>query len=196
MGFGLLFIGYLFAFGFTSGANYIVSIVGIVGSVFLFTASKKLSLYSTSFKVARYASGALGVSYTLNTVLQLLQTYGIFASDTIFLKVGRMLIIASVFFFNFLMYKGIADIAVNVGDKKLSVSAYRDLILMIVYYLFIGLSATVSVHWAQYAPILSFISTVLGLIWLVLSVWLVMSAYMRICLPGDEDMPMKTRNGK
>lgn len=196
MGFGLLFIGYLLAFGFTSGANYIVSLVGIIGSAFLFVAAKKLSLYGSSFKAARVASLVLAGSYILNIAFQLLQTYNFLSHNSILLKTGRMLIIVSVFFFNFLMYRGIAEIAAIVGDKKLSVNAYRDLILMVVYYLFIGLTALVSALSALYTPVLSLFSTILGLIWLVLSIWLVMSAYMRICLPGDEDMPMKNGNSK
>ncbi|MBQ7822039.1 MAG: hypothetical protein IJ391_07140 [Clostridia bacterium] len=191
MGFGLLFIGYLFAFGFTSGVNFIVSIVGIFGSIVLFAASSKLMLYSSSFRITRVMSVSLGVSYLLNTIVQLLTAYNVVSDAYVLSRVCRAFIILSVFVFNMFMYFGIAEVSRSVDDKKLTVSAYRDLIVMIIYYLCTGLSFSVTGASQNIKSIIALLSALLGLVWLVLSVWLVISSYMRICLPGDEDMPIK-----
>ena len=188
MGFGFLFVGYLLAFGFTSGANYIVSLVGLIGSIFLLVASHKLSLYSKSFSVCKYFAASLGMSYILNTASQLSSAYLMIDNMAILVRICRALIIASVFLFNLFMYKGIASIAITTEDKKLTVGAYRDLILMLTYYLCMALS-TLTLPIKAY---ISLICAVLGLLWLVLSVLLVLSAYMRIYIPSDENNVQKS----
>ena len=186
MGFGLLFIGYLFAFGFTAGANYIVSIVGIIGSIIIFSASKKLSRYDKSFNLCKISGIILGISYVFNTAIQLSASTSVISADSILVKLAKILIILSVFTFNAFMYKGIYKIAHKVDDVKLSNDAVRDFIFMVAYYLTMSLTFI--------SPYISLIASILSIVWLVLSVWLTLSAYMRICLPGDEDMPEKKKS--
>ena len=187
MGFGLLFVGYLFAFGFTSGTNYIVSIIGVIGSVFLFFASQKLKLYSKHFKPAGVFSIFVGASYILNAILQLVEAKLPMQSGFKAFEISRALIIVSVFLFNLAMYLGIAQIALLAQDKKLATSSYSDLVVMVLYYLCVILAYIIGTP----VQALLIIIPILGLVWLVLSVWLVISAYMRICLPEDKNMDEK-----
>ena len=190
MGFGLLFIGYLISHGFTSGANYIVSLVGIIGAVILFFACKKLAVYSKEFKYAVIVSVLFALSYLFNGTLQLVEAY---AADVIIppvlLNLSRGAIIAIVFGFNYFMYRGIADIARYAEVKGLAVSAVRNLVFMIIYYLDLIFAMILKPYFPKTSGVLGLTGAIIGVVWLVLSVWCVMSAYMKICLEGDEEMP-------
>ena len=191
MGFGLLFVGYLLSHGFTSGANYVLSTVGIVGAVFLFFACRKLSEYTVQFRYAGVVSAILGGAYLFNCIIQLLVTYppeGI-SVPGILMNFSRGAIIALVFAFNFYMYLGIANIARLAQVNSLASNSVRNLVFMIIYYLDLIFAMVIRPYFTKASGILGLCGAVFGIIWLFLSVWLVMSSYMRICLPGDEDMP-------
>lgn len=190
MGFGLLFVGYLLAFGFTSGTNYIVSIIGVAGAVFLFAASRKLKIYSKHFRLAEPFSLLVGASYITNAVFQMIESD--FTTETGFLlfDISRAFIILSVFLFNLAMYLGISQIALLAEDKKLATSSYTDLVIMLVYYVCVISAYIIG------TPVKALLIAIplLGLVWLVLSVWLVITSYMRICLPEDRNMDEKKKN--
>ncbi len=189
MGFGLLFIGYLLSHGFTSGANYVVSLVGIVGAVIMLLACRKLSLYSASFRCAGISSAALALAYLFNGALNLISVYANGVSlPGVLMNFARGVVIALVFVFNFYMYTGIADIARIAEVNKLAVSAVRNLVFMIIYYLVLVCSMVIRPYFPKVSGALGLAGAIVGVVWLVLSVWLVMSAYMRICLEGDEEM--------
>ena len=194
MGFGLLFIGYLLAFGFSSGANYIVSIIGIAGAIFLFAASCKLSIYSKSFVFAKLFSVVLALSYFANPISSYIYSDVPTVPVIIISKSVKALVIISAFAFNFFMYKGVDEIARTAENTKLQISAKRDMILMIVYYFSIAAAAISSTIFQSVSNIFSLMSAVLGVTWLLLSIILTLSAYMRICLSGDEDMPLHNKN--
>lgn len=188
MGFGLLFVGYLLAFGFTSGANYLLSLVALVGCTFIFAATKKLSQYEKSFNYCKATAIILGVSYIFNTGVQLCNQYDLISSDNIIIKFARVFIIISVFVYNLFMYRAIFRIAHSVDDKKLCKDALINFVLMVAYYFSMSLTFLSSY--------ISLAASILAVVWLILSVWLTLSAYMRICLPGDEDMPDKKISNK
>lgn len=190
MGFGLLFIGYLLSHGFTSGANYVVSLVGIIGAVILLFACKKLAVYSREFKYAGIVSVLFALSYLFNGILQLVETYGTDASvPSVLLNLSRGAIIALVFGFNYFMYRGIADIARFAVVRGLAVSAVRNLVFMIIYYLDLIFAMILKPYYPKVSGVLGLTGAIIGVVWLILSVWCVMSAYMKICLEGDEEMP-------
>ena len=136
MGFGLLFIGYLLSHGFTSGANYVVSLIGIIGAVILIFACKKLAVYSSEFRYAGVVSVLFALSYLFNGILQIIVTYAPeVAISPFLLNFSRGAIIALVFGFNFFMYRGVAEIARFAEVNKLAVSAVRNTVFMIIYYL-------------------------------------------------------------
>ncbi len=194
MGFGLLFIGYLLSHGFTSGANYVLSFVGIIGAIILFFACRKLSVYSVHFKYACVAALVLTASYLFNGILQLLVTYGYEAAvPSVVMNFSRGAIIATVFGFNFYMYTGIADIARLAQINTLAITAIRNLVFMIIYYLDLVLVMVLRPYFPKLSGALGLFGTAFGVVWLFFSVWLVLSAYMRICLEGDEDMPDSPR---
>ena len=189
MGFGLLFVGYLLSHGFTSGANYAVSLVGIVGAVIMLFACRKLSAYSVSFRHAGVSSVLLAIAYLFNGILHLISVYASGVNlPSVLMNLARGAIIALVFVFNFYMYKGIADIARLAEVNKLAVSAVRNLVFMIIYYLVLVCSMVIRPYFPKASGVLGLAGAIVGVVWLVLSVWCVMSAYMRICLEGDEEM--------
>lgn len=191
MGFGLLFIGYLLSHGFTSGANYVVSIVGIVGAVIMFFGCRKLSDYSAKFKYAGVVSIAFSLAYVFSGLIQLVSVYPPspdFVIPQLVTNLSRGLIIALVFVFNFYMYLGISDIARIAQVDSLSVGAVRNLVFMIIYYVVLISSKVIKPYFGEASGVLGLAGAVIGIVWLVLSVWCVMSAYMKICLEGDEEM--------
>ena len=189
MGFGLLFIGYLLSHGFTSGANYIVSLVGIIGAVIMLFACKKLALYSREFKYAGVVSVLFAVSYFVRGILQLIVAYAPELSvPSILMNLSRGAIVALVFGFNYFMYRGIADIARFAEVKELAVAAVRNLVFMIIYYLDLISVMVIRPYFPKISGALGLAGAILGLVWLVLSVWCVLNAYMKICLEGDEEM--------
>lgn len=189
MGFGILFVGYLLAFGFTSGTNYILSIIGIVGTVFLYIASKKLGIYSRKFKICTNIAPVLSAVYILNAILQLLDVFSLFAASEIIQKLVYCLVIAVVFAYNLYMYLGIADIAVIAENKSIRVNAMRNLLLMVVYYVSIPLSRFILTVFPKAAQISFALTSLLSVLWLVLSIVLLLSAYMRISTGDDETTP-------
>ena len=86
------------------------------------------------------------------------------------------------------MYRGIADIARFAEVKELAVAAVRNLVFMIIYYLDLVSAMVIRPYFPKISGALGLAGAIIGLVWLVLSVWCVMSAYMKICLEGDEEM--------
>lgn len=188
MGFGILFCAYFFAFGFTPGANYIVSIVGIIGTVLLYIASRKLSVHSKAFRLSSYASIILALSYVVNAVIKLVVT------DEDILNLMQAVIVLAVFAYNFLMYKGISEISLVAENKIVHSKAVSMMILIIIYYLIVAFASVSSYFSFKITPVISIMSALFGIVWLIGSLWLIFSAYMRICMPGDEDMPLKPKH--
>lgn len=187
MGFGTLFVGYLFAFGFTSGTNYVMSLIGVFGTLFLFKASKQLSLYSKHFKTCIYMNAALFVSYILNTLSQANIAFDFINIPDIIYDCVRVLLIISVFLYNLFMCLGIADIAKIAENKLVRVNAQRNIILLIFYYVLVIFGPLVSSLIAGSGNIIAIITSAVGIIWLVLGVTLTLSAYKRITIEGEEE---------
>lgn len=196
MGFGYLLVGYVFAFGFTSGSNYILGMAGALGALILLIASNKLSLYSKRFAYLRIVSVILACAYIFNAVLSFLGTKDIISPSSTLVGIARALIVIVTFVFHAFLYLGIAEIAHDADDEKLRVSSLRDLVLLIVYYLFTALSNVARVAFVSISSYFSLVTTVIGLFWLVMSFMLVLNSYMRICLPEDKDMSVKNKSSK
>lgn len=190
MGFGTLFIGYLFAFGFTSGTNYIMSLIGVFGTLFLYKASKQLSVYSKHFKTCIYVNTALFISYILNTLCQANIAFGVISLPGIICDVVRILLIISVFLYNLFMCLGIADIAKTAENKIVRVSAQRNIILLIFYYTLVVFGPVVLRLIPGIGNIIAIITSAVGVIWLVLNVTLTLSAYKRITIEGEEEQTL------
>lgn len=188
MGFGILFCAYFFAFGFSPGANYIVGIVGIIGTVLLYIASHKLAVHSKTFVFATYASIILTLSYAISVVINFVTT----AEDVS--KLMQAFMILAVFTYNFLMYKGISEISLIAENSIVHLKAVRMTIIVIIYYLTVA-SASISSYFSfKITPLISLLSALFSIIWLIGSLRLIFYAYMRICMPGDEDMPIKHKH--
>ena len=64
---------------------------------------------------------------------------------------------------------------------------------MMIYYLDLVLAMLIKPYFPKVSGVLGLMGAVIGIVWLILSIWLVLSAYMRICFEGDEDMPDATK---
>lgn len=190
MGFGILFVGYLFAFGFTSGTNYVMSLFGIMGTIFLFRASRLLSRYTKRFSVCVYLSAVLFATYIFNAGLQILEAYSLLSINAFVSKLAYVLLVCTVFVYNLYMYLGISDIALIAENKKVRVSALRNLILMVIYYISVSFGPVIYMDFPKTTHIVKVLTMGLGVIWLILNIVLVLSAYMRIGTEGEEEISL------
>ncbi len=188
MGFGVLFVGYLLSFGFTSGANYVMSILGIIGTIFLFKASKLLGRYTNKFKISGYFAIILSIAYIYNAVLQVMNTYFSSVNVSTFIeRLAYISLVSAVFAYNLIMYLAISDIARTAENTRVRVSAQRDIVLMVIYYTFVSLLPLLTGFMTNYEYIISAFVKLVGILWLILSIILVLSAYMRIGLEGENE---------
>ncbi|MBE6606013.1 MAG: hypothetical protein E7635_03125 [Ruminococcaceae bacterium] len=92
------------------------------------------------------------------------------------------------------MYKGISEIALIAENSIVHLKAVRMTIIVIIYYLTVA-SASISSYFSfKITPLISLLSALFSIIWLIGSLRLIFYAYMRICMPGDEDMPIKHKH--
>ncbi|MBO4265497.1 MAG: hypothetical protein J5922_05410 [Clostridia bacterium] len=187
MGFGLLFVGYLFLFNFPLHNFFgIDSIPDLIGYVVMCVGIFKLSNYIDKFKAAKpiifpmivFASARSAIS-----VLSYLDFDVPAALCDVLWTVEAVLIIL----LHYVILEGIFDIAKETELKKISIRAKRNEICLAIYALslaVIKLFATAAVFWSWVKTV-----TLLFGIWLILlCAMLIFSSYMWICLPKDLDM--------
>lgn len=190
MGFGLLLIGYVFAFIATAGLGPYVFGGIIVGCTFMFFGLKELKKYSPAFIYAYICNVCLfvcalllGSAWILNTFTQL--------DVSVYSAVASSLKMAFCCLFDLAMLYGIADLSKRVDFPDTIQKAYRNMIfvgLFNVYQIFLMLP----IGFMQSNK--SFWMTSLLLVQLVYTVvngFLIFKCYALICPEGQEDMPRK-----
>ncbi len=124
MGFGLLFLGYVFTV-FDTGILYIDSIAVVFMQVFrafgwavAFFGCLKLSAYIQKMKTACMCTACLGILSVADTVLHCITTYGGISVDTALRTVVFVLYALFYFAFHFYMLGGLCDITLSTGLVK------------------------------------------------------------------------------
>ena len=191
MGFGLLFIGYMFMFSFPyRGLDILPDIIGFIIS---YIGIRSLSEYGCGFDdLKKYYSVLLPASF-LTFVLQLLQVFGVGIG---ILEVWNYIYTAFIMLFNILLLVAIYKISNDTDLKSLMAKAKRNLIITFIYF---GMTLILNLPFSFIVRFKTFLTTkyalgfamfVFGYCWLILNLLLIYNCYMWICKPGDEDMPM------
>ena len=184
MGFGTLFVGYflllnLTYYGFTDAIAAALMLLGLY----------KLSPINQHFKMASIAS-ALFLAFSVGEL-------GIAAYEMLFrsistpalvsiLSIGRCLLIGLLTAF---MLRGIAEVAKEVDIPDLHSKASRlSVISAVVYSMWIVLEAPLSFMGDFIPAVLSLIVMLATFALLIVNLTVIYSCYMKICMPGDEDI--------
>ncbi len=191
MGFGLLFIGYLFMFSFRyQGFDILPDIIGFLIS---YAGIRKLADYECGFdNLKKYmyciipASGVTFVSQLIIFIKK--ETFTL-------LVLWNYVYIAFLLVYNILLLLSIYKIADDTDTKSIKAKAVRNLVLTLVYYAVIlffelpvnKISELKTFLETGYA--FGFITYIFGYVWLILNSAAIFSCYMWICQEGDEDMP-------
>lgn len=192
MGFGLLFIGYIFTLDYSLQNVTFDLLPDIIGYLIMFSAMCKLAPYNKGFGYAKLlllpliALGGVTVTFEVAGIMG-------YTPGSVILDIVNMCGMLSKFFmfaYTVALTVGIRDIARETDLKKVSFRAIRNMAVAVFYYLAyiavdllpISGAEAQSVHLIVYA---------FGVIVITLNLILIFSCYMRICLEGDEDMPAK-----
>lgn len=196
MGFGLLFIGYMFFFSFPYKGTLDIP-PDLLGFVIAFIGIRTLAEYGCGWEnVKRYFSVIFPASI-LNFTLQVLNLYGICSGiREIWSYAYEGLLIV----FNILLLISIHNIAKDTEVKSIQAKAKRNLVLMLMYYA-VMLIISIPLPYLQniYRHLEANYSFTLVLflynyIWRFMNLALIFSCYMWICQDGDQDMPEKEHN--
>lgn len=194
MGFGLLFIGYLFMFSFPyHGFDILPDILGFLIAYF---GLKTLSDYGCGFdNLKRYFYVLLPAS----AITAIIQLIGLFWKKLSFLSVWEYIYTAFLLLYNVLLLIAVYKIADDTDLKSIKAKAKRNLYLGIVYYalvLFLNFPIDFIHRLNLYLTEKLSIGLVLflfGYVWMILNLSLIFNCYMWICPPGDEEMPLRER---
>lgn len=192
MGFGFLTVGYVFLLDFFVPGGTFDYLPNFIGYIIMLIGLMKLSVYNRWFRNAKillYPLIPVGVALF---VYDIIKAAGI-ASDgsvqTVFSYIG----IASAllcFAFHIVLLKGIIEIAKETELTKISSRALRNLFVTMLYYFFYMTRDAVPAD-ENARRIISLVVSLFGVLVIFLNTVLIISCYMRICLEGDEDMPVK-----
>lgn len=194
MGFGLLFLGYLFMYSFPyKGFDVLPDIIGFI---ICYIGIRKLAEYGCGFDNLKKYMYMLLPGGLVTVIFQILGLCGYSLS---FKQIWDYCYIALVLFFNLLILVAIYKIAEDTGLKSITAKVQRNLIIGIIYYilmLFFELPFAFVQNLGQSIEYLGVILLILGYIWQTLNLTLIFSCYMWICAPGDEDMPERKKKPK
>jgi hypothetical protein len=193
MGFGLLLIGYMFAFVARIGLGEYIFAGMLLGGFFMYLGLSELKKYSPAFiysficSIFIILSSFLGVAIWVDTAFGL----GLGMSSTtisVIYEWSKFLIGLA---FNVFMLYGIIDISNRVDYPDTKLAAQRNFVFVAVFNL-CQLLLLFPISFIQND--LSFFNTLLIVIQLIYSIanaLLIFKCYAMICQQGQEDMPRK-----
>ncbi|MBE6718032.1 MAG: hypothetical protein E7574_02085 [Ruminococcaceae bacterium] len=192
MGFGYLFLGYLFLFSFPYKGLDIT--IDIIGFIIAYLGLRTLSEYGCGFNnLKKYVLLLLPVS-TLTLTLQLINYFGV---KVVFLSIWNYIYTAFLLVYNVMLLVSVYKIATSTEMTSIQAKAQRNLVICLLYYFailffetpFPGIQTLENYLIEKFA--FGLIIYLLGYIWMILNASLLFSCYMWICKEGDEDMPEK-----
>ncbi len=193
MGFGLLLIGYMFAFVASAGmGNYLFAGM-LIGGFLMYLGLCELRKYSPAFIFALLGSiliilcSFFGTAVWLNSFLSL----GWSISSGIWSSAFDWIKLIVNFAFNISLLYGIADLSRRVELPETRQKAIRNIIFVILFNAY-QILLFFPIGFIQSDP--SFFLTILlilRLLYTILNAWLLFKCYAMICPEGQEDMPKK-----
>ena len=195
MGFGLLLIGYMFAFLATVGLGPYIFAGMMLGGFLIYLGLSELRKYSpvfiyaliisiliilcAVFKSVMWIDAFIGLGLKLNTEL----------INNIFNWVKFGIYIC----FDFTMLYGIADLSKRVDYPETRSKAIRNMIIVGVFYVFQAVMLTPVTQMLSQID-LNFLMTLLAVVQVIyaaINSFLLFKCYAMICPEGQEDMPIK-----
>ncbi|MBR5452851.1 MAG: hypothetical protein IKV54_02110 [Clostridia bacterium] len=192
MGFGLLAIGYMFMLDFGGPNAAFDYLPDIIGFLLMFAGVSKLSVYNRGFRYAKILLIPLIAMGGVTLVFDIVSILG-FSLNTVAQTASDMNDSLSVFFkfaYHVALMLGIRDIGRETELPRISFRAIRNMSVTVFYYLLYLVCDFLPVAEEQ-RQIFALIIQLFGIFVVLLNLVLLLSCYMRICLEGDEDMPIK-----
>ncbi|MGM9624817.1 MAG: hypothetical protein ACI3XM_03825 [Eubacteriales bacterium] len=193
MGFGILFIGYMFLLSVPLRAMGISA--ELLGYIFMLRAFSQLRQYQREFAQAYQACFVLLPFGIFSFALQLIKWFG---AETLYETVYSatdflysILLSAALLLFHYYLLNGIEKQARDVELSDIVIETKRNRIMTVVYFVlliainFLNIPALTEI--IPYAAIVGFVS-LFGIAWILLNAKMIFHCYMWICLPGDEEM--------
>jgi len=195
MGFGLLLIGYIFAFVAAVGLGPYIFAGMMIGGFFMYLGLSELKKYDpvfiyalifsilmilcSVFRFAMWIDDFIGLGLNLNTVTMT----NVFSWVKFAIYIG----------FDFTVLYGIADLSRRVDFPDTRSKAYRNMVIVGFFYIF---QAVMLMPFVKGLTSIDFnflmtLLTVFQVIYAIINVCLMFKCYAMICPEGQEDMPLK-----
>ncbi|MBR3686151.1 MAG: hypothetical protein IKL66_01540 [Clostridia bacterium] len=193
MGFGLLLIGYMFAFVASAGmGNYIFAGM-LIGGFLMYLGLCELRKYSPAFIFALVGSVLMILCSFWGTVVWIDSFFalGWGISSGVFATVYDWIKLVVNFAFNLALLYGITDLSRRVELLETRQKAIRNVIFVVLFNAY-QILLFFPIGFIQSDP--SFFLTILlilRLLYTLLNAWLLFKCYAMICPEGQEDMPKK-----
>ena len=188
MGFGLLLIGYIFAFTAKVGLGPYHFAGMVLGGFLAYSGISELKKYSPVFIYAQITNVALLLCSFFKTVLWVDESFalglGLYSSNIAvvyqFVEFGVALL------FNIAVLYSIADLSRRVEYPETRGKAFRNMIFVGIYnvYQILMFTPVANDILMSFLPFIQFIYT-------ALNAFLIFKCYAMICTEGDEHMPRK-----
>ena len=193
MGFGLVFIGYMFMYSFPyKGLDILPDILGFIISYF---GVKTLADYGCGWELVKRYYYLLIPAGGVTLVLQI---QGMSQSSVSFVnELWNYFYTALLLVYNIMLLVAIYRIALDTEVFSIKAKASRNLVLGVVYY---AIMLIISFPIEPIQKLKDFLSVnyafglllyIFGYVWQFLNLALIFSCYMWICNSEDKDMPFK-----
>ena len=193
MGFGLLLIGYIFAFVAAIGFGTYIFAGTLIGGFIMFLGLSELRKYAPTFVYAIVADTLLLICSFYGTLLWMEAEFG-FGIGIVSLGLEGFFDWAQIvinLLFNLAMLYGIADLSRRVDYPETRLKAYRNMIFVGLFNL-LQLTVVLPVSSLQSSlPTLMIILLFLQLGYTIMNAALILKCYAMICPEGQEDMKRK-----
>lgn len=193
MGFGLLLVGYTFAFVATVGLGPYLFAGTLIGGFLMYLGISELKKYSPAFIYALVLNVILLILAIFDTAVwvdsQLL--LGLNLSGEVLTSTVSYVGFAADLLFNIAMLYGIADLSRRVDYPETRTKAYRNMIFVA---LFNVIQLLMLLPVGIFDSDKSFFMTllmILQVLYSILNAFLIFKCYAMICPAGQEDMPRK-----
>ncbi len=196
MGFGILVAGYLFLLAIPLRSMGMC--VEVLGYLLMLRALYLLSPYQKQFRWAKYAAWVLlplGIFSLIRQGLSWIGMEDLYQTVKAATELPYSILTAVVLFvFHILLLAAVQAQAKDVELPDIMRQAMRNRIVTVMYFV---LTVTVSflnipliTDKVPYGTLVGMVS-LLGCAWILLNAKMLFNCYMWICLPGDEDMPLR-----
>ena len=189
MGFGILFIGYFLVLNFPY-----CEFTDAVAAALIMYALYKLAYINRSFRLSYYASAVFVLLGVFELSVAAIDMFSPIADGSMLILLPAIIRHLVLAFLSFLMLMGMREVAKEVGLTSLSVgckiSAYATVAVYGLNILLESVSLAALVD-ARILAVSYVFSVTMTLVITAVNLVRIYSCYIRICMPGDEDVSEK-----